>query len=64
MSEAAPIPVTLNPEDLAALDAWIDRHDDPRPSRAEAIRLVLAGALGTHMPSSPLPKLVTGKDIV
>ena len=59
-----PIPLQLEPEDIAALDAWIDRHDDPKPSRAEALRLIVAGALGTHMPSTPLPKLVTGRDIV
>jgi hypothetical protein len=32
--------VKLPPDDLAALDAWIDRQPAP-PSRPEAIRLIL-----------------------
>jgi hypothetical protein len=31
---------------LAALDAWIGRQPEPRPSRTEAIYRVLAEALG------------------
>jgi len=53
----------LPPDLLAALDAWIERCSEPRPSRPEAIRQILAGALGGHGPSSALPGLVTGRDI-
>lgn len=34
--------VRLQPDQLAALDAWIERQGDPRPSRPEAIRAILA----------------------
>jgi hypothetical protein len=34
------IGVRLQPDQLAALDAWIDRRD-PKPSRPEAIRILL-----------------------
>lgn len=44
------ITIRLQPEQLAALDAWIARHPDPKPSRPEAIRQVLAGALGGSQP--------------
>ena len=30
----------------AAIDAWIAAHPEPRPSRPEAIRRILAEALG------------------
>ncbi|HWW63369.1 MAG TPA: hypothetical protein VNZ43_01280 [Sphingomonadaceae bacterium] len=56
--------VRLDPELLAALDAWIARHTEPRPSRPEAIRRVLAGSLGSNHPSTALPGLVTGRDII
>ena len=59
----AAIDLRLEAAELAALDAWIDRHSDPKPSRQDAIRQVLAGALGGHGPSTTLPKLVTGRDI-
>ena len=57
------IDLRLEAAELAALDAWIDRHADPKPSRSEAIRQVLAGVLGGYGPSTTLPKLVTGRDI-
>ena len=57
------IDLRLEPAELAALDAWIDRHADPKPSRSEAIRQVLAGVLGGYGPSTTIPKLVTGRDI-
>ena len=57
------IDLRLEAAELAALDAWIDRHADPKPSRSDAIRQVLAGALGGYGPSTTLPKLVTGRDI-
>jgi hypothetical protein len=34
--------VRLQPDDLAALDDWIDGKPDPKPSRPEAIRTILA----------------------
>jgi hypothetical protein len=37
--------VRLPPAELAAVDAWIAKQDDPQPSRPEAIRRLLAQAL-------------------
>lgn len=37
--------VRLQPDQLATLDAWIERQD-PQPSRPEAIRALLAEKLG------------------
>ena len=37
--------VRLQPDQLAALDAWIERQADPHPSRPEAIRTILAAHL-------------------
>jgi hypothetical protein len=36
----------LLPELLAPLDAWIAAQAEPRPTRPEAIRRLLTGALG------------------
>ena len=36
----------LDPENIEALDAWAARQPEPRPSRPEAIRRILAEALG------------------
>jgi hypothetical protein len=38
---ATPVTVRIPPDQLAALDAWIARHPDPKPSRPEAIRIML-----------------------
>jgi len=38
---AEPITVRIPPDQLAALDAWIERQDEPRPTRPEAIRRLL-----------------------
>jgi len=35
------INVRLQPDQLAALDAWIERQGEPRPTRPEAIRLMM-----------------------
>ena len=59
-----PIAVSLPPATLAALDAWIARSKLPHPTRAEAVALLLAGALGSHAPSTAIPNVVTGRDIV
>jgi hypothetical protein len=56
--------VRLQPDQLAALDAWIARCPEPKPSRPEAVRRILAGALGSDSPSSPVVHEVTGRDIV
>jgi hypothetical protein len=37
--------VRLPPADLALLDAWIAKHDEPRPSRPEAMRRLARLAL-------------------
>ena len=56
--------VTLDPHTIAALDAWIARSKEPTLSRDEAVRHVLAAALGHDTPSTTIPGLVTGRDIV
>jgi hypothetical protein len=38
--------VRLQPDLLSTLDAWIAMQPDPKPSRPEAIRLLLSEALG------------------
>lgn len=43
--KGTPIQVRLQPDQLAALDAWIAQQSDPRPSRPEAIRLILGHSL-------------------
>jgi hypothetical protein len=58
------IGVRLQPDLLAALDAWIVRHPEIKLSRPEAIRQILAGTLATRRPSTILPNFVTGRDIV
>lgn len=40
------VTVRLSPADVAALDAWIEDQNGPKPSRAEAIRRLLNQALG------------------
>ena len=37
--------VRIQLDQLAALDAWIARHPEPRPTRPEAIRRVLVAHL-------------------
>lgn len=39
------INVRLQPDQLAALDAWIEQQVDPQPSRPEAIRKILDSVL-------------------
>ena len=36
-----PLTLRLPPDQLAPLDAWIETHPDPKPSRPEAVRLIL-----------------------
>lgn len=39
------IGVRLQPDQLAALDRWIEGQEEPRPSRPEAIRQLIDKAL-------------------
>ena len=66
MSAADPmtLSVRFTGEQIAAIDAWIARHDDPKPDRATAVQQLVAGRLGADRPSTMLPGLVTGRDIV
>jgi hypothetical protein len=64
IEEEEVIEVRLSGPVLMAVDAWIARHDDPKPSRGEAIARLVAGRLGAHKPSTIIPGLVTGRDIV
>jgi hypothetical protein len=57
------VELTLSRDEMAALDAWIARHPDPKPSRADGAREVLIGALGGRLRSTALPGIVTGRDI-
>ena len=50
------IHVTLLPPSLAALDAWIKRQSEPRPSRPEAIRKLLDRALAGKSVRRPVSK--------
>jgi hypothetical protein len=43
--KGAPIMVRLQPDQLSALDAWIEDRQ-PKPTRPEAIRLILGEKLG------------------
>jgi hypothetical protein len=69
MSEIAPetvLTIRLEPAEIAAIDAWIARHDDPKPSREDAVRQLVAGRLGVEQghSSTVIPSIVTGRDIV
>ena len=62
--DGSTLAITLEPEDVAALDAWIRRSDDPGQSRAHAAREIIAGALGSRSPCTVVPHFTTGRDIV
>jgi len=64
VDEDVVVEVRLSGTVLMAVDAWIARHDNPKPSRSEAVASLVAGRLGAHKPSTVLPGLVTGRDIV
>jgi hypothetical protein len=40
-TQQSEVTVTLDAEELASLDAWIAARPDPKPSRPEAIALLL-----------------------
>jgi len=42
---ATHVGVRLPPDQLALLDAWIARQDDPKPSRPEAIRRAIEAVM-------------------
>ena len=52
--------VSLPPDALTPLDAWIAAHPEPRPSRPEAIRRLLAEALG-RLDAVKSPELPRGE---
>jgi len=39
---ATPVTVRIPPEQLSQLDEWIDTQTAPRPSRPEAIRIIMS----------------------
>ena len=45
IGKGTPVVVRLQPDQLAALDAYIARQPEPKPSRPEAIRRVIMGAI-------------------
>lgn len=47
-TDATPIMVRVSPALLAPLDAWISDQRDPKPSRPEAVRRLVAKALGVE----------------
>jgi hypothetical protein len=59
------LPITFTPTQLQAIDNWIARHDDPKPSREEAVAQLVSARLGAdegHQ-STVIPGIVTGRDI-
>jgi len=50
--------VRLQPDQLAALDHWIEQQPDPKPTRPEAVRRILVGVTGAQ-PSTVIPHPVT-----
>jgi hypothetical protein len=56
--------VTFTAEQMVAIDDWITRHEDPKPSREEAVRQLVAGRLSAYGPHTVVPNFTTGRDIV
>ena len=55
--------VRLQPAEVSRLDAWVGRQPEPRPTRQEAIRRILADALGgADAGSIPLEELNASND--
>ena len=63
-TETVVIEARFTADQAAAIDAWIERHADPKPDRATAVRELVLGRLGAHGPSTILPGFTTGRDIV
>jgi hypothetical protein len=69
MSESEPttqLTIAFGSAQIAAIDAWIARHPDPKPTREEAVCQLVIGRLGAEddYPSTVLPGFTTGRDIV
>jgi hypothetical protein len=56
--------VTFTTEQMQAIDHWIARHEDPKPSREDAVRQLVAGRLGAYGPHTVVPNFTTARDIV
>ena len=63
-SEGTTLTIGFTAEQVGAIDDWIARCDEPRPSREEAVRQLVTGRLGAEGPRTMIPKLVSGRDIV
>jgi len=61
-----PLTVLFGRTQIAAIDAWIARHPDPKPTREEAVCQLVIGRLGAEdeHPSTVLPGFTTGRDII
>ena len=69
MSDSHPktaLTIHFGPDQIKAIDAWIARHEEPKPSREEAVCQLVIGRLGAEddRPSTVLPGFATGRDIV
>ncbi len=63
---ATTLTINFSQTQIAAIDAWIERHSDPKPSREDAVCQLVTGRLGAEEghPSTMIPGFVTGRDIV
>jgi hypothetical protein len=61
--KGTPIEVRVSPQELSHLDAWIAAQPEPRPSRPEAIRRILAKVVvGADAGSIPIEDLNASND--
>ena len=56
--------VSFTAEQIAAIDRWIARHEEPRPTREDAVRQLVAGRLGAYGPHTMMPNFTTARDIL
>lgn len=58
--------ISFEAAEIEAIDAWISRHGEPRPCRADAVRHLVGSRLGVDQGhfSSFIPDEITGRDIV
>ncbi len=56
--------ISFTKEQIDAIDRWIDRHEDPKPTREDAVRQLVAGRLSAYGPHTVVPNFTTGRDIV
>jgi len=45
--------IRMPPELEAKIDAWIERQEEPKPSRSEAIRRLIERGLAVNLPTTP-----------